>query len=193
VSAPERCPDNRLGLVFYRGRYANWRSLRRANTERPIGRKPRNCADADYLAEVWASKAFRARRVTEQWIEDRTLFDFEVRPGNQAWYKGISEAQKVFPGTDGILFTCSASEGGHGRWVRHGGGAYYDGYRGVGGWLQFLPSTFERHFAAALEVAKAKHFRVPKSAHSWFSALGQALAGAWGLTYSRGEWAGSGC
>jgi len=191
-AAPE-CPHARVGVAFYRSRFSDWRAIRGLVTSYPAGRKPKHCSDARYLAGVWEARSLRARMATEVWIQEHTLYDFEVRPGNSAWYRAIAEAQKVFPGTDGILITCSTSEGGHGRWVRHGGGAYYPGYSGVGGWLQFLPGTFTRHFSAALEVATSKRFRVPRSAHSWLSPLGQALAGAWGLTYSRGEWAGAGC
>lgn len=167
--------------------------MRGIDTPWPVGRQPRNCADAHYLAEVWPERSFQARRVTEEWVELHVLNDFDVRPGNAAWRRAVREVQAVFPGTEELLLSCSSSEGGHGRWVRYGGGSYYVGYAGVGGWLQFLPGTFERHFAEALEEAEAKGFRVPASAASWFSALGQALAGAWGLTNSRGEWAGAGC
>jgi hypothetical protein len=33
----------------------------------PDWRKPRNCADARYLANVWAKRSFRSRRKTERW------------------------------------------------------------------------------------------------------------------------------
>lgn len=193
ASAPARCPDARVGLAFYRGRYSSHRAIRGLETEYPAGRKPRNCADASYLAELWTSRALEERLATERWVEEHTLDDFAVRPGNRAWEKAVREVQKVFPGTEGILLSCSDSEGGRGRWVGFGGVSYYDGYRGVGGWLQFLPGTFYRHFGAALAVARENDFRVPSSYASWLSAGGQALAGAWGLTYSRGEWAGAGC
>jgi hypothetical protein len=200
VSAPEvqkvkRCPHARNGVAFYRGRYSEHRAMRGLETPYPAGRKPRNCADAHYLAELWPERSYEARLATEEWIEAHTL-DPELAvwvEDEQTWERSTLEVEKVFPGMSDDLLSCSDSEGGRGRWVRHGGGSYYDGYDGVGGWMQFLPGTFARHFAAALEYARARGFRVPAEAHSWFSPLGQALAGAWGLTFSRGEWAGAGC
>lgn len=66
-SAPERCPSHRSGVAFYRGRYSDWRALRGTDTPYPVGRKPHNCADASYLADVWASRSFRERKITERW------------------------------------------------------------------------------------------------------------------------------
>lgn len=184
-----RCRHDRKGVRFYRQRYNDHREVRGVETTWPVGRKPRNCADAHYLAEVWPDRAFDERQVTERWVEYHTL------PEQGSFENAARVVQRVFPGTFDILMSCSASEGGHGIWKWNGGEPYSSSSHGsgVGGWLQFYPSTFERHFAAALEVARRLKFRVPASAHSWLSELGQALAGAWGLTYSRGEWAGSGC
>lgn len=65
-----RCPSARAGLVFYRVRFSHHRSERGVETEWPPGRKPRNCADANYLAETWQHRAFDERRRTERWQRD---------------------------------------------------------------------------------------------------------------------------
>jgi membrane-bound lytic murein transglycosylase B len=62
-----RCPSARAGLVYYRVRYAQHRRARGLQTAWPPGRKPRNCADAAYLAEVWAKRSFSERQATERW------------------------------------------------------------------------------------------------------------------------------
>lgn len=62
-----RCPSARSGLVFYRVRYSHHRRARGLATEWPPGRKPRNCADASYLADVWQARSLSERRATERW------------------------------------------------------------------------------------------------------------------------------
>ena len=109
------------------------------------------------------------------------------------WIQAMREVQKVHPGTEGWLRSCSSSEGA-GRnlsinWfqMNHQGS-------GAGGWLQFMESTFWRMFWAAKADAEARGFIVPDGLASWSSRTGQALAGAWGLTHGRRhEWSGSGC
>jgi hypothetical protein len=39
--------------------------VRGISTPYPAGRKPRGCADADYLAELWQGRSLAARRATE--------------------------------------------------------------------------------------------------------------------------------
>lgn len=109
-------------------------------------------------------------------------------PSPSDWTVAVRVAQRAYPGTDGWLLSCSASEGGHGSWVwnRHGSGA--------GGWAQFMESTFWRMFNAARADVTQRGFSVPSSAASFRSPLGQALAAAWGYTNGRRhEWSGSGC
>lgn len=104
------------------------------------------------------------------------------------WRKAVREAQRPYPGTTSWLMSCSRSEGGWGRWVPNSQGA------GPGGWLQFKEGTFWRMYRAAHSDVRQRGYIVPKSAASWYSELGQALAGAWGVTHGRShEWAGSGC
>ena len=121
-------------------------------------------------------------------IAHRTLTDFTVTSGNRAWHRAVREVQKVYPGTESWLLSCSASEGGHGRWVPNSQGS------GVGGWLQFMPGTWAGFYRRAEIEANQKKFRVPSSANSWYSPLGQALAGAWAITHGmRHHWVGHGC
>lgn len=190
-SRSETCPDHRRGLAFYRQRHRYWLQMRGERRRIPsavLGRSPRSCPDARYLAGVWRERAARARTTTERWIAQHVLRDFEVLPGNNAWRRAVREAQKPYPGTTGWLLSCSDSEGGWGRWVPNSQGS------GVGGWLQFYPSTFSRMFSAAASDVASRGFIVPGSAGSWYSPLGQALAGAWGVTHGRRhEWHGQGC
>lgn len=99
-----------------------------------------------------------------------------------------------FYGPQPFLWSCPKSEGGFGPWVpnRHGSGA--------GGWLQFMEGTFwsvmrpAGPHPGAIERARAKGMKVPEAARSWYSPLGQALAGVEMLIRGRrGEWEGGTC
>lgn len=54
-NARNTCPYARLGVAHYRSRFVYWQLQRKAQV--PTWRKPRNCADARYLAVVWAKRA----------------------------------------------------------------------------------------------------------------------------------------
>lgn len=121
-------------------------------------------------------------------MEAVTLHDYVVRDGNNAWLRAVREVQRPYPGTESWLISCSSSEGGHGRWVPNSQGS------GVGGWLQFMPGTWSGFYRHAADEVTARGYRVAETASSWYSTLGQALAGAWGITHGmRSHWAGSGC
>jgi hypothetical protein len=194
VSAPEKCKHARKAVVFYRGQFHSHRA--RLGAGRP-STKPvvstSACSQVRFLAYMWRSRAYIARTATEailffRKMREKTLKDFSVTPGNSAWRRAVKEAQRAYPGTESWLLSCSASEGGWGRWVPNSQGS------GVGGWMQMYPSTFWRMWATAKADVTSRGFKVPASAASWYSPLGQALASAWGLTNGRrGEWAGSGC
>lgn len=62
-----RCPWARLGVIFYRGRFTHWQLQRGADL--PTWRRPRNCADARYLAVVWSKRSFRSRQATVRYKE----------------------------------------------------------------------------------------------------------------------------
>lgn len=109
-------------------------------------------------------------------------------PSPADWQVAVQVAQRVYPGTSGWLMSCSASEGGYGPWVWNRQGS------GAGGWMQFMESTFWRMFGSARADATSRGFVVPEGAASFYSPIGQALAGAWGVRNGRSfEWTGSGC
>lgn len=181
---PARCPSVRAATTFYRNAYISWRLKMDAPAEFSV----RSPGCSRHILWVSVLKARAARRSYQRWLQQHTLSDFEVRPGNNAWFRAIEEAQKIFPGTAWWLKSCSATEGGWGRWVPNSDGAP------PGGWMQMYESTFWRMWKTAKTHAQARGFRVPRSAASWYSPLGQALASAWGLTNGRrGEWNSSGC
>jgi opacity protein-like surface antigen len=114
--------------------------------------------------------------------------DFKQLPPTNDWQTAVQITQRVFPGSQGWLLSCSASEGGHGsfKWNNQGSGA--------GGWLQFMRSTFESNVGQALGHAKRHGFKLPPGTRSYYSPLGQALTGAY--MWHRGwtsHWYGSGC
>lgn len=186
-SETRRCPDHRAGVRWYRAKHRHWNRLRHAPAPRQ-GRKPRSCPDARFLAVRARERSRNARTVTERWVARHVLEDFRVRPGANAWLRAVDEVQRVFPGTSGWLLSCSASEGGHGRRVMNSQGS------GATDWLQFMPETYARMSWAARVYAASRGFIVPYTASQIHSPLGQALAGAWGVTNGRRhEWAGHGC
>jgi hypothetical protein len=136
-----------------------------------------------WLKKLWAGRA------DHYWdIRKNTLRDFEVKPGNRAWFKAVDEVQNIFPGTASWLFSCSDAEGGWGRWVRYGGGSYYPGYEytdAVGNWMQYRWSTFKGHFRHALDYITGRglrvppHLRDPGNVRAWLSPLATALAAGW--------------
>lgn len=113
------------------------------------------------------------------------------------WQTAVKTVQKVFPGSEWWLLSCSASEGGHGIWVWNGGAPWYSHSHGsgAGGWMQYMEGTFWGDFNAALADVRGRGYLVPSSASSYYSALGQALAGGWAYSHNRpsGKWTGSGC
>jgi len=184
LARSETCRSARLGLQWYRQRHGEWLKLRGVHATH-TSRAPRSCPDARYLAQLAKRRSFAARRAYERWRDQRTLRDFAFTDGARAWPRAVDEVQRVFPGTSGWLLSCSAAEGGHGRWVGYGGQGYSAWLRDsdtVGGPLQFRYSTFKGMFRRGAEYAQAKGFRIPQFADyttAWRSALGQALAGGW--------------
>ena len=90
----------------------------------------------------------------------------------------------MYPGTRSWLLSCSAAEGGHGRWVTYGGGSdYWSAKRNyvVGGWMQFKYPTFIGMFHHAVAHAKQRGFIIPEidGVQAWLSPLAQALAAGW--------------
>lgn len=71
TAAPEKCPDARKGLRWYRSRYNDRREDMGIETRWPAGRKPMNCSDARQLANVWRYKATTARFALERWLKEQ--------------------------------------------------------------------------------------------------------------------------
>lgn len=93
-----------------------------------------------------------------------------------------------FYGAQPFLWACPRSEGGFGPWVPNRQGS------GAGGWLQFMAGTFYGIIDEAITDARSRGMLVPSSARSWYSPLGQALAGRQMIENGRrGEWSGSTC
>lgn len=186
----ERCLSARQAVVFYRSATHIWQLLRGA--EKLAGPGPRvrgrSCHWARYAATEWRARLRAAKISYRKWVESLTLRDFSFCEDCRAWPRAVEEVQRVFPGTESWLLSCSAAEGGHGRWVGYGGQGYSAWLRDsdtVGGPLQFRWSTFKGMYRHALDHLRQKGFRVPPhlkdpgSDIAWRSALGQALAGGW--------------
>lgn len=150
------------------------------------------------LASTPAGIRAMLRVLAHQQTRLRSLQDARAArtlPDVRDWVGAVRAVQRVYPGSEAWLLRCSASEGGHGIFVYHGGGTTYPGYDLPGGWMQYFESTFWGDFHAALSDARAHRFFVPASAASWHSPLGQALAGGWAYYHARpsGKWTGGGC
>ena len=98
---------------------------------------------------------------------------WRILPHTQDWATAVRIAQRPYPGTNAWLMSCSAAEGGHGQWKPNNQGS------GVGGWMQMYPSTFWGMYHHAEADLRARGFKLPASAASWYSPLGQALAAGW--------------
>lgn len=190
VAKATPCPSARSALAYYQMRYSTWVELRGGSHTFRLG-QPRGCAYISWLAERWQGRALQERERYLVWKAEqarRTLRDFKTGTGVSAYLRAVEEVQRPYPGTRSWLLSCAADEGGYGRWVPNSQGS------GAGGWLQFMESTFWRMFGAAKPDVESRGFIVPRSAASWYSPLGQALAGAWGVSNGRAhEWSGAGC
>lgn len=107
-------------------------------------------------------------------------------PQPNDWVTAVRVIQRVFPNTESWLLSCSAAEGGHGRWVRFGGGSYYPGYEytdAVGGWPQYRWSTFKGHYRNGLAALRARGFNIdmpePNDVQAWLLPMGHAIAAGW--------------
>lgn len=126
-------------------------------------------------AELRSLQAARAARlaVPQTWLDSVEYVGRYFGADVAAWEKSCSQ-----PG----------SEGGWGRWVPNTQGS------GAGGWLQFIQGTFDGIIDRAIAHARQLGMPVSSAARSWYSPLGQAVAGAQMLLDGRrGEWTGAGC
>ena len=179
ADSPRYCPSALRAVKFYRFRVSLWE--RKLGVPRQTDRPPtRGCPR--YIAHVLQRKAYKLRKVHKRWVYTRTLKD------DGDWHLAVRRVQRPYPGTDNWLMSCSASEGGWGRWVPNSQGS------GVGGWLQFMPGTFTGMYYRARADVTSRGYIVPRSSASWYSPLGQALAGAWAYENKQTHhWYGSGC
>jgi len=107
------------------------------------------------------------------------------------WATAVRVIQRVFPGTESWLMSCSGAEGGHGRFVIYGGGSYYPGaehaqtFHGdmVGGPMQYMWGTFRGHYRHGLDSLRSRGFQVdlpsPDDVRAWLHPLAQAIAAGW--------------
>jgi hypothetical protein len=93
------------------------------------------------------------------------------------------------------LVSCSASEGGHGRWVWHGHVAPAAGTEKPGGWMQYFESTWNTDARWTFRDAARRGLRVSRRACSYWEPLGQAVAaGAYYAAHGNtGKWTGGNC
>lgn len=113
------------------------------------------------------------------------------------WLTAVRQVQRVFPGSEPWLVSCSSGEGGHGAWVwfGHAASPRYGADRTPGGWLQYMQGTFWTDYRQAVADARSRGFVVPSGSASYTSATGMALAGGWAYSHARppGKWTGGGC
>ena len=98
-------------------------------------------------------------------------------PPTGDWVVATALADRVFPGTQAWLLSCSSGEGGHGGWVNN--------YQGsdAGGWMQFMPGTFSSYQGAALAEVTRRGYSYPAEYVGYYAPLGQALVAAWMRTH----------
>lgn len=146
-------------------------------------------AGRDYRA--WIIDRWEKRLSACERIRARTI------PNVGDWMTAVRLVQRFFPGSEGWLDSCSSSEGGHGGFVWLGNLPYprYGADDTPGGWMQYKWRTFWTDLRSALAHPALRGIRVPPSAISYSSPLGQAIAAGWAYFYSRpsGKWTGSGC
>jgi len=142
----------------------------------------------------WCWYAQAARWTARELEETQGRLDAAARtlPATNDWVTAVRIVQRVYPGTESWLLSCSAAESSHGAWVWNGGGRWggyhvggdYLGMDKAGGWMQFRWSTFKPYWfgfrgaQGALADAQGRGFVVPDFGDgygAWLSPLGQAL------------------
>lgn len=112
------------------------------------------------------------------------------------WLTAVRVVQAVYPGSGPWLLSCSASEGGHGGfvWLEHRSYPRYGANSTPGGWMQYMQTTFNSDFDAALRDLWGRGYVTPNNA-GYYTPLGQAIAAGWAYSHARpaGKWTGRGC
>lgn len=169
-------------LSVYVSRWRFWQTHRTrllaevTETEQCQGIRAPHWACWSLAASIWTRRELGETKAKLAAIDLRSM-------GMYDWTTAARYVQRVFPGTFGWLMSCSHGEGGHGRWVRYGGGAYYPGYEltdAVGGPMQFRPSTFYGYVDDAFAWARAHGLRLPAIPLGWDHAhIGAKAVAAW--------------
>lgn len=190
----QRCRQNRRGLAHYYAALESWRlkmergvtakaeTLEAVAAELPRGepRRPRSCNWVRRVVQLVRSRAQKARERYQAWHAAQWVLREQ-----RTWRAAVEHVQRAYPGTAGWLMSCSAAEGGWGRWVGYGGQSYSTGLRDsdtVGGPMQFRFSTFTGMYRRSVEHARSRGYRITLGSDltaAWRSYLGQALAAGW--------------
>lgn len=119
----------------------------------------------------------------------------ELLAHTSSYLGAVGYIERYF-GPQPFLRACPNGEGGFGSFVWFGHLSYprYGESETPGGWLQFKGGTFYGIIDEAIASARARGMMVPASARSFYSALGQALAGRQMVENGRrSEWTGRNC
>jgi hypothetical protein len=195
VSAPEHCRSARRGTRFYLRRaneHRSQRNARKLELARPLLRS--SCNYERWRSRLWRGRALAERRSTERWerrkLASRTLRETPYDGRRDPWPANVREVQRVFPGTERWILSCSDAEGwepGLTYWATYGWGRYYPGFEDryvVGGPGQFKYPTFLGMYRFALTYARERSFIVPAHLRTpgvtaWRSPFAQAMAMGW--------------
>lgn len=94
-------------------------------------------------------------------------------PYSTDWVTSVRIIQRIYPGTESFLLSCSSGEGGHGGFVMNHQGS------GAAGWMQFMSGTFYGHAPIAFSNARSLGFILPDELTiSIESPMAQALTAA---------------
>lgn len=161
-------------------------AARSSSAARAVSLEHQVAADRAAVSRLQAQLAVRRRRLASGSSQLEQLLP------RLSWLDAVDVVSSSFGSSvAGWERSCSqpGSEGGWGRWVPNTGGS------GAGGWLQFMSGTFYGVIDRAIASARSSGLPVvPPRVRSWYSPLGQALAGAQMLADGRrGEWTGWGC
>ena len=196
-----RCGDAYRAVRWYRAKYDTHRRVLQQSLAPPV-EQAMNCRRLRERARYWIGAA-KVNRLAAARRERYTHL-----PNPNDWVTAVRVVQRVYPGTEGWLLSCSSAEGGHGAWVWYGGRSwqgYHIGYDStgdtVGGWLQFRYSTFAPYWRHAQTDVRQRGFSAPELGggryDAWLAPLGQALTGGymrfhgkdgyhWSASYGRG-------
>lgn len=134
-------------------------------------------------ASVWALPQSITYRgwVVEQWQKNaRSCLKLQQQrtiPLVDDWKTSVSLVQRIIPGTEAWLLSCSGGEGGHGRFVMNSQGSP------AGGWMQMYYTTFTAYNEEAFAYARSRGFILDEHGNSWSHPLGQALTAAYMRTH----------